>query len=71
MEASIQNLIQDSKAVVFEKDELDFRDISELTALLQFLAVAAHLRSLRSDDPPSKGHPRPIKQNLGTVPVSN
>ena len=26
--------------------------------------VAAHLRSLRSDDPLSKGHPRPIKQGL-------
>ena len=26
--------------------------------------VAAHLRSLRSDDPLSKGHPRPIKQRL-------
>ena len=27
-------------------------------------SVAAHLRSLRSDDPLSKGHPRPIKQGL-------
>ena len=26
--------------------------------------VAAHLRSLRSDDSPNKGHPRPIKQRL-------
>ena len=26
--------------------------------------VAAHLRSLRSDDSLCKGHPRPIKQNL-------
>ena len=28
------------------------------------IAVAARLRSLRSDDPLNKGHPRPIKQNL-------
>ena len=27
-------------------------------------SVAAHLRSLRSDDPLRKGHPRPIKQRL-------
>ena len=27
-------------------------------------SVAAHLRSLRSDDPLNKGHPRPIKQKL-------
>ena len=29
--------------------------------------VAAHLRSLRSDDPLSKGHPRSIEQELETV----
>ena len=28
--------------------------------------VAARLRSLRSDDPSSKGHPRSIKQELET-----
>ena len=28
------------------------------------VTVAAHLRSLRSDDSPNKGHPRPIKQRL-------
>ena len=28
-------------------------------------SVASHLRSLRADNPSSKGHPRPIKQNLG------
>ena len=28
------------------------------------LIVAARLRSLRSDDPPSKGHPRSIKQEV-------
>ena len=27
-------------------------------------SVAAHLRSLRADDPISKGHPRPIKQKI-------
>ena len=27
-------------------------------------SVAAHLRSLRADDPVSKRHPRPIKQKL-------
>ena len=27
-------------------------------------SVAAHLQSLRADDPSSKGHPRPIKQKL-------
>ena len=29
--------------------------------------VAAHLRSLRLDDPLSKGHPRSIEQELETV----
>ena len=38
MEASIQNLIQEFTAVVFEKDELEFRDMSELKLLLPLLA---------------------------------
>ena len=38
MKASIQNLIQEIKAVVFEKDELEFRDTSDLKTLLQLLA---------------------------------
>ena len=38
MKASFQNLIQEFKAVVFEKDELEFRDMSELKALLPLLA---------------------------------
>ena len=38
MTASIQNLIQEFKAVVFEKDDLEFRDMSELKALLPLLA---------------------------------
>ena len=38
MKASIQNLIQEFKAVVFEKDELEFRDMSEIKAPLQLLA---------------------------------
>ena len=38
MKASIQNLIQEFKAVVFEKDELEFRDMSEIKALLRLLA---------------------------------
>ena len=29
-----------------------------------FSAVAAHLRSLRADDPSNKGHSRPIEQNI-------
>ena len=37
MKASIQNLIQEFTAVVFE-DELDFRDMSELKSLLPLLA---------------------------------
>ena len=37
MKASIQNLIQ-CEAVVFENDELEFRDMSELKALLPLLA---------------------------------
>ena len=37
MKASIQNLTQNFKAVVFEKDELHFRDMSELKALLPLL----------------------------------
>ena len=38
MEASIQNLIQEFKALVFKKDELDFRDMSELKTLLPLVA---------------------------------
>ena len=38
MKASIQDLIQEFTAVVFEKDELQFRGISELKSLLQLLA---------------------------------
>ena len=38
MKASIQNLIQEFKAAVFEKDELDFRDMSDLKALFPLLA---------------------------------
>ena len=38
MKAPIQNLIQDFKPVVFEKEELEFRDMSELEALLLLLA---------------------------------
>ena len=34
------------------------------TGKIRSTSVAAHLRSLRSDDPLSKGHPRPIKQRL-------
>ena len=35
---STQNLIQKSKAVVFEKDELEFREKSELKSFLPLLA---------------------------------
>ena len=38
MKASIQNLIQDFKAVFIEKDELDFSEMSELKAFLPLLA---------------------------------
>ena len=38
MKASIHNLVQEHKAVVFEKDELEFQDLSELKALLPLLA---------------------------------
>ena len=38
MKASVQNLIQVFIAVVSEKGELEFRDKSELKALLQLLA---------------------------------
>ena len=38
MKGSIQNLIQEFKAIVFEKDELDFQDLSELKPFLQLLA---------------------------------
>ena len=30
-------------------------------------SVAAYLRSLRSDDPLNKGHPRSVEQDLETV----
>ena len=35
------------------------------------ISVAAHLQSLRADDPSSKGHPMPIKQELRIVPALN
>ena len=38
MKASIQNLIQEFKAVVFDKDECEFRDMSELKEILPLLA---------------------------------
>ena len=38
MKASIQNLIQQFTALVLEKDELEFRDMSELKSLLPHLA---------------------------------
>ena len=38
MKASFQNLIQEVKAVVFEKDELENRNESELEAFLPPLA---------------------------------
>ena len=37
MEASIQNMIQKFTAVVFGKDELEFRDMSELKPYLPLL----------------------------------
>ena len=38
MKASIQNLIQEFTAAVFEKNELEFRGVSELKPLLPLLA---------------------------------
>ena len=38
MKAPTQNLIQEITKVVFEKDELEFRDKSEMKALLPLLA---------------------------------
>ena len=38
MKASIQNLIQEIKGVVFLKEEFEFREMSELKALLPLLA---------------------------------
>ena len=38
MKASIENLIQEFKAVVFEKEELEFRELCELKALLPLVA---------------------------------
>ena len=38
MKAAVQNLIQDFTVVVFEKDELEFRDMSELKSVLPLLA---------------------------------
>ena len=38
MKAPFRNLIQEFKAVVFENDELEFRDMSELEALLPLLS---------------------------------
>ena len=38
MKASIQNLVQELIAVIFEKDELELQDKSELKSFLPFLA---------------------------------
>ena len=38
MKPSFKNLIQEFKSVVFEKDKLHFRNMSELKALLPLLA---------------------------------
>ena len=38
MKALIQNLIQEFTAVVFEKEALEFSDMSELKSLLPLLA---------------------------------
>ena len=38
MKTSIQNLIKELTAVVFEKDEFEYRDMSELKSLLPLLA---------------------------------
>ena len=38
MEESIQNLLEQFRAVVVEKDELEFRNISELKSVLLLLA---------------------------------
>ena len=38
MKASIQNLMQEFTGVVFEMDELESRDMSELKSLLPLLA---------------------------------
>ena len=37
MKASIENLIKEFIAVVFEKDELEFQEMSQLIALLPLL----------------------------------
>ena len=37
MKASLQNLIQEFTVVVFEKEELEFREMSELKSLLPLL----------------------------------
>ena len=42
MKASIQNLIQKFTTVVFEKDETEFQDMSELESLLPLLASQDH-----------------------------
>ena len=37
MKASIQNLVPEVTDVVFDKDEMEFRDMSELKSLLPLL----------------------------------
>ena len=38
MKASIQNLIKEFRAVIFEKDDLEFRDMSQVKAVLALMA---------------------------------
>ena len=38
MKASIPNLVQEYEAIAFEKNELEFRNMSELKPLLPLLA---------------------------------
>ena len=49
-----------------EKEKLDVLRFKAPLLRNNDLSVAAHLRSLWSDDPLSKGHPRSIKQGLNT-----
>ena len=48
MEASVKNMIQEFTAVVFEKDELDFRDMSEVKSLLPLIPYQDSIPMWRS-----------------------
>ena len=70
-ESKTLEVAEEVRATVLQNIKFEYRDLSILLDSFAISVVAAHLRSLRSDDPLSKGHPRPIKQRIKLQRQSN